>query len=109
MKIWCEDCEGRGFVNAIPHEAINGNLIYTGYSVEDCKQCKGKGYNEIDLDLQEIGRNGRVALAIKNLIESKNGIQYAERINNSLLHYYFYDINTIEELLEWGDKYYEGM
>lgn len=105
MKIWCEKCNGTG-KEIISYGKPSIFEINHAYKFK-CKECKGKGFNEIDLDLQEIGTNGRISLAIHTALQEGYQLQFYKGLSAFLEDIVGFD--TIDELLKWSDEYYERM
>lgn len=89
MKIVCEKCDGKGSKMQIFQGAIAGMK---------CHHCKGKGYNEIAMTVEEVGRNGRIAQAIEMALTNN------EYCIASYKGHHLNSIKTIDKLLEWADN-----
>jgi len=88
MKIICEKCDGKG-------QKIT---IFQG-SVQSipCEECKRKGYTEIAMPIEEVGRLCRIGNATIRLFEVHKCILGASGENGPIC------LNSIDELLKWTD------
>lgn len=94
MKIWCENCDGTGEVD---------NSTRFEKDSKKCSECKGKGYNKIDLDLQEMARHARIGLATIDALNNHMFIGEHASIVDEDTRYKpkFY---SVENLLDWAEE-----